>query len=236
MRKILLSILTALLIFMLFMFMKNGVAIGKFKILGFQGIADANSQLTTTINTANTKEQEYTSTVKKLQSDVQSLARAKKEYLDLVTVSTDSEIQNALQTKNYTIEYLWSRVGNHATKEGVVVKMEVVSSSIGSAEYNNLNFTATGTYLALTNFIYDLENDSNLDFTIDNFQMTSKKCTFTVKNVKIIKEKTTSGSTSTTKTTTTTGDNKSNTLNSKNTNNIEIEKVEEDEDEETEEE
>ena len=132
-----------------------------------------------------------------MQSDVQSLAKAKKEYLDLVTVSTDSEIQNALQTKNYTIEYLWSRVGNHATKEGVVVKMEVVSSSIGSAEYNNLNFTATGTYLALTNFIYDLENDSNLDFTIDSFQMTSKKCTFTVKNVKIIKEKTTSSSSNT---------------------------------------
>lgn len=196
MRKILLSTLTALLILALFMFMKNGISIGKFKILGFQGIADANGQLTTTINTANTKEQEYTSTIKKLQSDVQSLAKAKKEYLDLVTVSTDSEIQNALQTKNYTIEYLWSRVGNHATKEGVVVKMEVVSSSIGSAEYNNLNFTATGTYLALTNFIYDLENDSNLDFTIDSFQMTSKKCTFTVKNVKIIKEKTTSSSSS----------------------------------------
>lgn len=197
MRKILLSILTALLILALFLFMKNGISIGRFKILGFQGIADANSQLTTNINTANTKEQEYTSTIKKLQSDVQSLAKAKKEYLDLVTVSTDSEIQNALQTKNYTIEYLWSRVGNHATKEGVVVKMEVVSSSIGSAEYNNLNFTATGTYLALTNFIYDLENDSNLDFTIDSFQMTSKKCTFTVKNVKIIKEKTTSSSSNT---------------------------------------
>ena len=36
-----------------------------------------------------------------------------------------------------------------------------------------------------------LENDANLDFTIDKFDMTANKCTFTVADVKIQQENTT---------------------------------------------
>ena len=69
--------------------------------------------------------------------------------------------------------------------------MEVTSSSVGDPERRNLNFTATGSYLSITNFISDIENDTDLDFTIDNFDMTSGKATFVVKDVKIKKESTT---------------------------------------------
>ena len=124
----------------------------------------------------------------------------------MITVSTDSEIQSALQIRTYTIEYLWSQVGNHATKEGVVAKMDIGSSSLGDAAYKNLNFTITGSYLGITNFISDLENDSKLQFTIDDFDMKSQQATFVVKDVKILKENTTSTSSST-KTTNSTNSN-----------------------------
>lgn len=212
MKRILLTILAILLTVILFLCMKNGVNIGNsLHILGFQGLANKNQELTTKIAEANTKKEEYTTQLEKIQNDTKKLTKAKKEYLDLVAVSTDSEIQNALQTKTYRIEFLWSQVGNHATKNGVVVKMDVVASSVGDSAFKNLSFDVTGNYLAITNFISDLENDSDLQFTIDNFSMTSKNAKFIVKDVRILKETTTSTSTSKTKTTNTTNNTTTNT-------------------------
>lgn len=68
--------------------------------------------------------------------------------------------------------------------------MNVVSSSAG-AGYRDLEFNASGKYLAISNFIYDLENDTNLEFTIDDFDMKSGVATFKVKGVRIIQENST---------------------------------------------
>ena len=187
MKKTLISILLVLVLVIMALFMKNGIHAGPFQAYSFQEISDKNQELTTAINKANTANDNYTSALSKLSN----LTKAKKDYLDLVTISTESEIKQATQTKNYTIEYLWSRVGNHATSEGVNLKMEVGSSTLNDSSYKNLNFTATGEFLALVQFIYSLENDANLDFTIDKFDMTANKCTFTVADVKIQQENTT---------------------------------------------
>ena len=68
--------------------------------------------------------------------------------------------------------------------------MEIVNSTLQDQEYRNLNFTVNGRYLAVTQFISSLENDANLDFTIDDFHMTPGtgtivQATFVVKDVKI---------------------------------------------------
>lgn len=216
MRRILLTILTVLLLVMTALCMKNGIKIGSLQILGFQGLANEDQKLTEKISEADTKEKEYESALSKIETDAKGLATAKKEYLDLVSVSSASDIQQALQTKTYTIEYLWSKVGNHATSEGVTVTMALESSTLGGTDYRNLSFTVTGKYLAITNFIYDLENDSDLDFTIDNFDMTNGTATFTVKDVKIVYEET-SASVGTTSTSTTTAKTTNNNANETNT-------------------
>ena len=188
MKNILLTILTILITVIMVIVMKSGIDIGSLHILGFQGIADENQNLLDVIEQSKQKNNEYTAKLQTINSDSEKLATAKKEYFDLVQVSTASEIQEAMQIKSYRVEYLWSRVGNHATKEGVKVKMEIASSSMGDSEYKDLKFTVNGNYLAITNFIYDLENDESLDFTIDGFDMKSDAASFTVKDVKIIQE------------------------------------------------
>ncbi len=191
MRKILLGILTVLMLVIMALCMRNGIHIGKLQVPGFQDLQNSNVELTEKINKTSDSSKQYESALTKLKGDINSLTKAKKDYLDLVTVSTESEIQQATQTKTYTIEYLWSRIGNHATQEGVNIKMDVASSTLSGSDYKNLNFAVTGNYLAITNFISTIENDSNLDFIIDSFDMTNGKCTFTVKDVKIQTEKTT---------------------------------------------
>ena len=188
MRKALLSVLLVLLIILIVLFMKNGIGFGSFQVYGFQSISEKNDELTQAISDANTENDKYTSALSKIDTDVEALSEAKKKYLDLIAQSSESEIKDATQTKIYTIEYLWSKIGNHATKEGVTLKMEVASSTLNDQDYRNLNFTVDGEYLAIVQFIYDLENDSDLDFIAENFNMTSKHATFTVKDVKIQKE------------------------------------------------
>jgi hypothetical protein len=199
--------------------MKTGIKIGPLQVPSVQDLKDESQALDTKIDATNLANKNYESALKKLTTDITTMTNAKKEYLNLVTISTDSEIEKATQTKNYTIEYLWSKIGNHATEEGINLKMDVSASSIGDSAYKNLKFTATGNYLALTNFIYELENDTKLEFTIDNFDMTVGQCTFTVKDIKIINEKTTAtlGSSSSNNTTSTSNSNtQTNTNNTKN--------------------
>lgn len=213
MRKLLISILLILLILMAALCIKNGINIGPLHVLGVGQIQEANNNLTQKINQAKSTNDEYESKLTKLKQDISALIKSKEDCLSQINASTESQLQDATQTKNYKIEYLWSAVGNHATKEGVNIKMDVTSGSIANSDYKNLKFTVTGNYLAITNFIMSLENDSTLEFTIDDFEMTQNQCTFVVKDVKIQQEKTTVTQSSKNDTTTS---QKNNTTNQKN--------------------
>ena len=60
-------------------------------------------------------------------------------------------------------------MGNYATSEGVVIRIDVVNGS--ASEVYNLKFTATGSYISITDFISDIENDSTLGFKIEEFKI-----------------------------------------------------------------
>lgn len=191
MRKLLISLLLILAIIMVALCIKDGISIGPLQVYGITQIKQLNDGLTQTIEQANNDNNTYANSLTKLKQDISTLIKSKEECLNLINVSTDSQLKDATQTKNYTIEYLWSRIGNHATKEGVVIDMVVTSGSIADSDYRNLKFTVTGSYLGITNFISSLENDSTLEFTIDDFSMTNEKGSFIVKDVKVQREKTT---------------------------------------------
>ena len=198
MRKLLISILLILLIVMTVLCVKNGINIGPLHVLGITQIQDANGELTRKISEAKSTNDNYANKLTEIKDVITNLGTARQEYLQTINVSTESEIREATQTKNYTIEYLWSQVGNHATKEGVTINFEIVSGV--DENINNLQFTVSGNYLAITNFITELENDSTLQFTIDEFSMTQNQCTFVVRDVYIKKETTTSTNNITNKT------------------------------------
>ncbi len=212
MRKLLISILLILLIVMTVLCIKNGINIGPLHVLGVTQIQDANAELTRKIAEAKNTNDNYANELTEIKDLIADLGTAREEYLQTINVSTESEIREATQTKNYTIEYLWSQVGNHATQEGVNIRMDVVSGVDENTK--NLNFTVSGNYLAITNFITELENDSSLQFTIDEFAMTQNQCTFVVRDVYIKNEKTlssettqnTSSTTNTARTNTTTNE------------------------------
>lgn len=170
MKKILISLLILLLFILNFIGITKGIQLFGLDILSIEQIKEKNANLDTKIGQATTlASTDYPKVLSEMEANLKKLEEEKKNYEDMVTISTDDQVQLANQYQKYEVEYLWTIIGNHATKEGVVIKIDIVAAS-GENNYN-LNFTVTGSYIGITEFISDIENDSALGFKIENFLM-----------------------------------------------------------------
>lgn len=224
MKKLLLSIITVLVIILTGITVVRGFQIGGLTILGITEIKDKNDDLDTTIQQATKlASTDYQKKIDDLNEATKKLETEKTTYEDMVNVSTESEVQAANQSYDYDFDFLWIRIGNHAKREGVLMKMELTRNASGVENTYNLNFTATGIYAGISEFITDIEDDDRLGFKIEDFKMTSAssgdsdtlQATFVCKNIKI------KGLSSNTVTTTKENDNKNTAQNTtENTNTV----------------
>lgn len=118
-----------------------------------------------------------------LEKTIEEYQKAKTEYEDLIPTSAENVLSGELNEMKdvYEVDFLWTIVGNYATEEGINLKFDVnrnttSASSISNTSSNyivcDLRFTIEGSYVNLTNFIYDIEDDDRLNFEINNFEMT----------------------------------------------------------------
>ncbi len=229
-RKILMSVLTILLAVLTYFTISNGVSIGSFKALGLKGLKEQDSQIQSKVETASSlTSSEYPSKLSELNQNAKNLLSKKEEYTDLTTYSTDDQIQAANELQEYEVEYLWAEVGKYATKEGIKIKMDISTASSGGQSADgrkmyDLNFTAEGAYIGIALFLSDLQDDSFLEFKIENFALAkgesteNLKATFVVKDVPI-KIDNLSANTSTDSDTTGTATNTTNNITSNTTTN-----------------
>jgi uncharacterized protein (DUF2164 family) len=221
MKNILMNIFVLLIAVLLIMIMVKGVSIGNFKILSVSEIIESSKNIDKQIENVNyLKNSSYKDQMDNLQDSVKKLAINKQNYLDIASVSTETEIKQANVEQVYSMEFLWNKVGSYATNQGVNLKWEVKSS--GSNNKKNLYFTVVGSYIGITNYIYALENDSDLLFKIENFKLTSGSseeqlsCTFYVSNIAIKTEETNQTVNTNTSSDTTTTSNNTSTTNTTN--------------------
>lgn len=221
MRKIIISIIVALLLIGSAFFMVNGISdVG---IIGIKGLNEKNNTIEQKISElSNAISVTYVNTESNLKSTANTLQASKTEYENQAILSNSNSPSYASKLEKYDIDYLWTKLGNYAKDENVVIKIELVSGGASQNLYN-LNFTVTGDYMDTTNFIYYIENDSKLGFKIDEFKMVpggdnKLTTTFVCKDIPVnvgktdesTKDTTSNGSTETTQGTT----NNTNTQNS----------------------
>lgn len=196
MRKILISILVILLLVLAYFTIFQGIALGNFKILNVEKIIELNNTLNLGIEEANSKiKNDLKNKQKELSENVEVLSNNKEEYYKLANVSTENEIDEANTQEIYNSEYLWIKIGRHARKEKVIPKMDVKTSTTGDSTLKDLAITAEGSYYGIIDFVSDLENDSDLNFRIENFKLIPSGdnlvATFNVSGLKIKIENTT---------------------------------------------
>lgn len=196
-RKILMGILTVLLAVLTYFTITNGISIGSFQALGLKGLKEEDTQIQSKIETASSlTSSTYPSKLSELNQNTKNLLSKKEEYTDLTTYSTEDQIEAANELQEYEVEYLWAEVGKYATKEGIKIKMDINTAASGGQSADgrkmyDLNFTAEGAYIGIAYFLADLQDDSFLEFKIENFVLTkgesteNLKATFVVKDIPI---------------------------------------------------
>lgn len=198
MRKILIAILLVLLIVLAYFTIFQGISIGSINILSANGIIELNDDLTETITEANRKIKEDLQNKKtELSDSINTLLENKESYYRLANVSTDSQITEAQTEELYSIEYLYLRIGRHARNEGVNFRMDIMSGDVAAdSTVKNIAFTVEGQYVGIMNFVSALEEDSELAFRIDDFDLLpygeNLQATFNIEGVRIRLETTTS--------------------------------------------
>lgn len=236
MKKLLIIVLIILLLVLGYFTAFKGLQIGNFKILGINGIKEANDNIDIKIETASKlTSTEFPKQVSSINENTKQLVKVRQDYEDLTKYSNSAEGQQGIERKSYEIEYLYKQLGTYAKKEGVVIDLNIATAATPQTadgrKLFNIGFTAKGPYIGIALFISEIENDSNLEFKIENFKMVQVKdelqATFTVKNIPINianmstqapieTQKDTNTNTNTT-TNNTTDNTTNNTINNKNT-------------------
>lgn len=172
MKKLLIMVLIVLLLVLTGIAIIRGINIGSIEILGLNSIKEKSDALDSKIIEASkVAETDYKQALSTVEESTRKLKQEKSKYEEMTQVSTEGDVQNANQIERYEIETLWVKLGNHATSEGVTMKMDIKQGSSGATNAYNLQFTAYGTYISIVDFISDIENDSTLGFKIEDFKM-----------------------------------------------------------------
>ena len=233
MRKIVFIVLTVIMCIVMGVVAVNGI--GFANVLGIKQIKEENQKIKgNNDELSNLIDVKYPNAVQSLEDAEKQLKTAKEEYESQIALNADSGTGYLATTEKYEIEFLWTRIGNHALDNDVDIKIDLTNSS--TSGLYKLNFEVTGSYVGITDFIYSIENDSKLGFKIDNFAATANATTTTADtenkvaavkatfscdevgiNVQSIESQTSTSSDTTTNTTAET--NNTNTTNSMNTTN-----------------
>ena len=195
MRKLVLVVLCIIVFISCLTIVSFGFHIGNYKILGYKELKTSNDEKNQMISNLNVKNnEEFDKKIAELDAVVNDYTSVKADYDKLVANGsiTDRTIYSSVDL--YNMNYLWTTIGNYATEYGVTLQLDVSRSSTSAAissEYVmcDLNFTVSGEYIAITDFIDSIEKDDNLGFEITQFSMEkggeNLQATFVVKNVPI---------------------------------------------------
>lgn len=241
MKKLLIIIVIALLTILTILTMFRGIELGSLTILGIQGMKEKNSELDTEIAEATKlASTNYPNAISELEESEKELKEERQKYEDMIAGSTEGQIQQANQLTKYEQEKLFIQIDGHAKSEGVEISLvaspngTVINLDNEQLYLYDIDFEAIGSYIGVTDFIADIEDDETLGFKIENFTMQSNgnsqvKATFKCRDIiidgitqgSVTEDATTNESTSNTnstgKTTNTVNTNNTNTSNSTNT-------------------
>ena len=135
----------------------------------------------------NKNDSEFKQAIARQESAINNFKSNKSLYEETALKASPSEIAQANQKEVYYLDYLWIKIGTYANDNDVKV---LINPEDGN---NAISFDVSGNYIAVINFIYDIQNDSELGFNVDNLVMQGgskdalTNASFRVTNVTVVK-------------------------------------------------
>ena len=158
-----------------------------FDVSAYSGIANKSQNLVNKLKDLNNKNSsDYQVALGRKNAAVKNFNDSKVGYETLAAQASIEEIREVNKREEYFLDYLWMKIGTYANNNDIKVLINP------NYEMATIDFDISGQYIAVINFIYDLENDSELAFNIDNLVMQGgsssaiTKASFQVRNVNIV--------------------------------------------------
>ena len=188
MKKLLLIALIAVLGYFTWDTVTSGANLFDLSIPSYKHIEDSNKKLDAQqLVLDELIDKTYANKIKDVNNAKTDFKYKKQSYDTLAANATDEQLEAAMKEEEFLLDYLWIVVGNYADDNNVKFLMEVKEDDFA------IDFDVTGSYISIINFIYDLANDSELRFLIDNIQLeggsnhdSTTKAKFSVSGVKVI--------------------------------------------------
>ena len=117
--------------------------------------------------------QEYPTRREGLETAITTLRRTRERYEERTRFLSESMALGAAQIEQYRIDFLWTTLGTYATNQGLILTLDLNETPMvatdGTATIYDLYFRVRGDYIAIVNFLYNIEGDERLRFRIENF-------------------------------------------------------------------
>lgn len=171
MKKILISILIILLLVLVCFSMIKGI--GFLRIKSINDIKSSSAKLDNDFNEARElSNKTYPSEVEELEDAIKKLKISKQDYENKKINNKEESSLGSVEIKTYKIHYLWTILGNYR-KDRRIQSLNLDLKTTQAEDVYDLQFTLLGSYTNITDFLYDIENDEELNFEIKDFVISS---------------------------------------------------------------
>lgn len=161
-----LTLLTIALIILATFVAIDNIEIGKLKTYSINGLSEQAEITVTAEKNLDEKKVKLKQVQENLKLTLSQYTNTKAEY-DNITEEQINMIREAYKEKQYYIEWLWVVLGNYATENNLAFGItEPESSSTGTVK-----LAVVGTYSNVADFVFEVENDNELTFKLDNMSM-----------------------------------------------------------------
>lgn len=170
MKKTLILIIGAIILILTILAGIRGINLGKASVYSIKQIKESSLYLDTKVEEANTEtNQNYAQAISLTDESIKKLKNAKEEYETKVAPLKGNNGIGITQIEKYKIEYIWNKLGNYAKDEGIKIILDFEETTI--SDTYNIKFSLSGSYVGITNFIYHIENDDELNYKVTNFKI-----------------------------------------------------------------
>ncbi|MBR6688524.1 MAG: hypothetical protein IKL68_00715 [Clostridia bacterium] len=199
-KKILIMLVVLLiLVISIVVVVTTDISLGNIKSAAIFTISEGKSSLNGLIEKEATIRAEHQSALDTLERTKNSYA-VEKERFDKIDQATIDLVKEATKDEKYFIEYLWITLGNYAEDNKLAIDVitpgstsastgETLNGSLGNQNQdqtsqdsnidtaignNAIRIIVKGRYANVADFVYDVENDKELKFRLDNMKMVYK--------------------------------------------------------------
>ncbi|MBR5227815.1 MAG: hypothetical protein IKV94_04165 [Clostridia bacterium] len=154
----------------------NDFSIANIDILSIKGMQNKKQELTLKEAELTVAEVGFQSATSALQNAKDAYAASKNKY-DAITDEQIETIKEATKEDHYYIDWLWIVVGEYAEENNLT--LNVIDSRTGNSDVDSAQGTikikVLGRYEDIANFVFEIENDNELRFKLDNMAMEYSK-------------------------------------------------------------